>query len=120
VFGPACSSGPLGGDAELVAMMAPGKLGGIVFFQDPMTSHPHQCDIDCLVRQALVHDTVIATTPTTAMPIIEVLQLAVAGSGRPDLLSFFLYKALLWMLMRRGRPKLLKVMQHNASLSAIY
>jgi len=91
VFGPACSSGPLGGDAELVAMMASGQLGGIIFFQDPMTSHPHQCDIKCLLRQALVHNTVIATTPTTAMGIMEVLQLALKGNGRPELLpSFFL------------------------------
>jgi len=91
VFGPACSSGPLGGDAELVAMMAQGKLGGILFFQDPMTSHPHQCDIECLVRQALVHNTVIATTPTTAMTIMEVLKMALMGNGRPELLPSFFF-----------------------------
>mmetsp|Transcript_4873 Transcript_4873/g.5399 ORF Transcript_4873/g.5399 Transcript_4873/m.5399 type:complete len:153 (-) Transcript_4873:183-641(-) len=91
VFGPACSSGPLGGDAELVAMMAQGQLGGILFFQDPMTSHPHQCDIECLVRQALVHNTVIATTPTTAMTIMEVLKLALMGTGRPELLPSFFF-----------------------------
>mmetsp|Transcript_45598 Transcript_45598/g.52700 ORF Transcript_45598/g.52700 Transcript_45598/m.52700 type:complete len:468 (+) Transcript_45598:481-1884(+) len=91
VFGPACSSGPLGGDAELVAMMAQGQLGGILFFQDPMTSHPHQCDIECLVRQALVHNTVIATTPTTAMTIMEVLKLALMGNGRPELLPSFFF-----------------------------
>jgi len=91
VFGPACSSGPLGGDAELVAMMAQGKLGGILFFQDPMTSHPHQCDIECLVRQALVHNTIIATTPTTAMTIMEVLKMALKGDGRPELLPSFFF-----------------------------
>ena len=32
VFGPSCKSGPLGGDAELVAMMTSGNLGGILFF----------------------------------------------------------------------------------------
>jgi len=91
VFGPACSSGPLGGDAELVAMMAQGQLGGILFFQDPMTSHPHQCDIECLVRQALVHNTVIATTPITAMTIMEVFKLALMGNGRPELLPSFFF-----------------------------
>jgi len=91
VFGPACSSGPLGGDAELVAMMAQGQLGGILFFQDPMSSHPHQYDIECLVRQALVHNTVIATTPTTAMTIMEVFKMALMGNGRPELLPSFFF-----------------------------
>merc|ERR1712194_384388 len=91
VFGPSCSSGPLGGDAELVAMMAQGQLGGILFFQDPMSSHPHQCDIECLVRQALVHNTVIAATPTTAMTIMEVFKMALMGNGRPELLPSFFF-----------------------------
>ena len=28
MFGPACASGPLGGDAELVALMVGGRIGG--------------------------------------------------------------------------------------------
>ena len=91
VFGPACNSGPLGGDAELVAMMATGQLGGILFFQDPMTAHPHQVDIECLVRQALVHNTVMATTPTTAMTILEVFKMALMGEGRPELIPSFFF-----------------------------
>ena len=90
VFGPSCSSGPLGGDAELVALMASGQLGGLLFFQDPMTAHPHQADIDCLTRQALVHNTIIATTPTTAMSIMQVFRMALIGEGMAELLpSFF-------------------------------
>ena len=91
VFGPSCNSGPLGGDAELVALMAGGNLGGILFFQDPMTSHPHQADIECLVRQAQVHNTVIATTPTTAMTIMEVFRIALMGEGKPELLPSFFF-----------------------------
>jgi methylglyoxal synthase len=91
VFGPACNSGPLGGDAEIVAMMATGQLGGILFFQDPMTAHPHQVDIECLVRQALVHSTVMATTPTTAMSIMEVFKMALEGSGRPEIIPSFFF-----------------------------
>ena len=41
VYGPSCKSGPLGGDAQLVAMAASGELGGCIFFVDPMDSHPH-------------------------------------------------------------------------------
>ena len=91
IFGPACSSGPLGGDAELVAMMSTGQLGGILFFQDPMTSHPHQCDIDCLVRQALVHNTIMASTPTTAMAIMEVFKMALVEEGRPEIIPSFFF-----------------------------
>jgi len=91
IFGPSCKSGPLGGDAELVAMMVTGQLGGIFFFQDPMTSHPHQADIECLVRQAIVHNTIIATTPTTAMTIMEPLRLALEGDGRPELIPSFFF-----------------------------
>jgi hypothetical protein len=86
VFGPVCSSGPLGGDAKLVAMMALGKLNGIHFFQDPMISHAHQRDIECLIRQALVHNTVTTSTPTTAVTIMEIIHLALVGSGRTELL----------------------------------
>ena len=91
VFGPSCNSGPLGGDAELVALMADDKLGGILFFQDPVTSHPHQADIECLVRQAQVHNTVMATTPTTAMTIMEVFRLALMGEGKAELLPSFFF-----------------------------
>ena len=62
VIGPSCKSEPLGDDAEFVAMMTSGNLCGILFFQDAMASHLHQCDIDCLVRQAIVHNTIVATT----------------------------------------------------------
>jgi methylglyoxal synthase len=91
VFGPSCQSGPLGGDAELVALMTSGQLGGILFFQDPMTSHAHQADIQCLMRQALVHNTLMATTPTTAMTIMQVFRTALMGAGKPELLPSFFF-----------------------------
>lgn len=91
IFGPTCSSGPLGGDAELVALMVTGKLGGIIFFQDPMTAHPHQADIDCLNRQAHVHNTIIAGTPTTALALMHVFKMTIEGEGRPELLPSFFF-----------------------------
>ena len=39
VYGSACKSGPLGGDAQLVAMAVSGEVGGCIFFIDPM-DHP--------------------------------------------------------------------------------
>jgi hypothetical protein len=52
--GPVCKSGPLGGDAALVAQVCAAIIGAIFFFQDPMSSYPHSADIDCLNRQTNV------------------------------------------------------------------
>lgn len=91
VFGPACASGPLGGDAELVAHMVSGKIGGIIFFQDPMDAHPHRVDIDCLVRQALVHNVMMAETPMSALMICQCLRQALIGKGRAELIPSFFF-----------------------------
>ena len=56
VYGPTFTSGPLGGDAQLSALMCLEDLGGIIFFIDPLSAHPHQPDIDSLVRLANVHN----------------------------------------------------------------
>jgi methylglyoxal synthase len=91
VFGPSCKSGPLGGDAELVVLMCSGGLGGILFFQDPMDAHPHQADIECLVRQALVHNMMMANTPTTALMLMNVFRNALEGDGKPELIPSFFF-----------------------------
>ena len=91
VYGPSCSSGPLGGDAELVALMCSGLLGGMLFFQDPMSAHPHQSDIDCLVRQGLVHNTMMANTPTSAIMMMQVFRMALKGRGMPEFMPSFFF-----------------------------
>lgn len=91
VYGPSCASGPLGGDAELVAYMVSGKIGGCIFFQDPMSPHPHRADIDCLVRQALVHNVVMAETPSSALMICSTLRQALIGRGKPELMPSFFF-----------------------------
>ncbi len=35
-------SGPLGGDAQIAAMVAERKLDMVIFFRDPMGKHPHE------------------------------------------------------------------------------
>jgi len=89
IYGPACASGPLGGDAELVALMVAGRIGGILFFQDPMNSHPHRADIDCLVRQALVHNTMLAENPTSAYMLVQCLRSALVDNTAELIPSFF-------------------------------
>ncbi|VEU38093.1 unnamed protein product [Pseudo-nitzschia multistriata] len=91
MFGPACASGPLGGDAELVSLMVGGRIGGILFFRDPMSAHPHRADIDCLVRQALVHNTMMAETPTSALMMCHCLRAALKGEGKPEMIPSFFF-----------------------------
>jgi len=91
VFGPSFQSGPLGGDAELVAMMCGNGLGGIIFFADPMSSHPHQSDIDCLCRQSIVHNIMSCNTPVSAYMLMHTLRTALLGEGRPELIPSFFF-----------------------------
>lgn len=91
VFGPSCASGPLGGDAELVAHLVTGQIGGIFFFQDPMDSHPHRADIDCLCRQVLVYNTMMADNPTSALMLMYTLRAALQGKGKPNLIPSFFF-----------------------------
>merc|ERR1712060_833423 len=71
--------------------MGSGRLGGMIFFKDPMGNHPHQCDIDCLCRQAEVHNTMIATTATSALMLTHTLRNALKGVGRPELIPSFFF-----------------------------
>ena len=59
-------SGPKGGDAQIAAMAAEGKLYGIIFFRDPLGMHPHEPDVQMLLRICDVHNVPLATNPATA------------------------------------------------------
>jgi len=88
-YGPTCTSGPLGGDAELVSIMCTENLGGCVFFQDPMSSHPHAADIECLARQANVHNILMMANPATAQLCMVSMRIALQ-EGKAELIpSFF-------------------------------
>jgi methylglyoxal synthase len=88
-YGPTCTSGPLGGDAELVAVMCVENLGGCVFFQDPMSAHPHSADIECLNRQANVHNVLMMPNPTTAHACMTSLRYALMKGRAERIPSFF-------------------------------
>jgi len=59
-------SGPNGGDAQIAAMAAEGLLDCILFFRDPLGKHPHEPDVQMLLRICDVHDVPLATNPATA------------------------------------------------------
>ena len=88
-YGPTFKSGPLGGDAEVSALMCQEDLGGILFFMDPLDPHPHQCDIDALIRVCNVTNVLFATNPTSCYALTFILEHALK-EGRKDLIpSFF-------------------------------
>lgn len=59
-------SGPLGGDAQIGAMIAEGRLDALVFFIDPLTSMPHDVDVKSLLRLAILYDTLLAVNEASA------------------------------------------------------
>jgi methylglyoxal synthase len=71
-------SGPYGGDAQIAARVVEGKVDVVFFFVDPLDKHPHEPDIQTLLRACTVHNVPIATNLSTADLIIasESLRLA--------------------------------------------
>jgi methylglyoxal synthase len=72
-------SGPLGGDVQIAARVAEGQVAGVFFFVDPMDKHPHDPDIQTLLRTCNVHDVPLATNPATAAYVLRGLVLAKGG-----------------------------------------
>lgn len=68
-------SGPLGGDAQIAARVAEGKCKMVLFFKDPMSSHPHEPDINMLIRICDVHNVPVATNEATAQMLLNALAL---------------------------------------------
>lgn len=53
-------SGPLGGDAEIAAMVVRKEVDLAVFLIDDLNPQPHEADIQMLLRQCRVHNVPIA------------------------------------------------------------
>jgi methylglyoxal synthase len=66
-------SGPLGGDAQIAARVAEGKTQMVFFFKDPLSSHPHEADINMLIRVCDVHNVPLATNEATAQLLLDAI-----------------------------------------------
>ena len=59
-------SGPLGGDQQIGAMIAEGKINMLIFFCDNLIVQGHQNDVSALPRLAALYNIAFATNRTTA------------------------------------------------------
>jgi methylglyoxal synthase len=64
-------SGPLGGDQQIGAMIAEGRVQGVIFFVDPLTAMPHDVDVKALTRLATLYNVPIALNRATADLLVK-------------------------------------------------
>ncbi len=59
-------SGPLGGDQQIGAELAEGRVDLVIFLRDPLTAHPHEPDVSALLRLCDVIGVPVATNLASA------------------------------------------------------
>ncbi|MEB3279976.1 MAG: methylglyoxal synthase [Lyngbya sp.] len=67
-------SGSEGGDLQIAAQVAEGKVLAVIFLIDPLFSQPHEPDIQIFQRICAVHNVPLAINIATAEAIIEKLR----------------------------------------------
>lgn len=60
------NSGPMGGDAEIAAMVVRHEIDLAVFLIDDLNPQPHEADIQMLLRQCRLHNVPIACNRISA------------------------------------------------------
>jgi methylglyoxal synthase len=66
-------SGPMGGDAQIAARVAEGHVALVVFLVDPLYAHPHEPDIQGLLRVCNVYNIPLATNVATASMLLPMI-----------------------------------------------
>ena len=67
----ALESGPVGGDVQIASRVVDGRIDAVLFIVDPLDKHPHDPDIQTLLRICNVHDVPLATNIATADMVIS-------------------------------------------------
>jgi methylglyoxal synthase len=69
------ASGPFGGDLQIGALVAAGEVKLLVFLRDPLAAHPHEPDIQALMKVCDVHRVPLATNLASALLCVRALAL---------------------------------------------
>lgn len=80
-IGRECSSGPLGGDAQIAAQIVGEVIGAVIFMVDPLTAHPHQADVDSFQRLCHIYDIPLALNLSTAQSLVLSLSASIDDSS---------------------------------------
>jgi methylglyoxal synthase len=70
-------SGPEGGDIQIGARIVQGDVDAVVFLRDPLTAHPHEPDIQALLKVCDVHGVPVATNLAAAEILLRSLSQAI-------------------------------------------
>lgn len=70
-------SGPEGGDIQIGARIVEGRVDAVVFLRDPLTAHPHEPDIQALLKVCDVHGVPVATNLASAEILLRSLSQAI-------------------------------------------
>ena len=63
-------SGPIGGDVQIANRVVEGKVDAVIFMVDPLGQHPHDPDIQTLLRICNVANVPLATNSASADALI--------------------------------------------------
>lgn len=67
-------SGPIGGDAQIASRLVEGEIDAVIFFRDPLDKHPHEPDVNMLLRLCDVHNIPLATNYYSAKILVSYLR----------------------------------------------
>lgn len=66
-------SGPRGGDLQIGSRIVEQRIDAVVFLRDPLAAHPHEPDIQALLKVCDVHSIPLATNSATAEILLHFL-----------------------------------------------
>lgn len=68
------NSGEKGGDLQIGSMIASDQIKAVIFLRDALTAHPHEPDINAVLKICDVNDVPLATNTSTARIVLRELK----------------------------------------------